>query len=235
MAAMMRTAPMASDQSANRHEGRRRTINHGDHMFISFEGIDGCGKSTQVRMLEQVLRQQGRDVLVVREPGATPLSEAVRNVLLTADFAIDPMAELLLFCASRRQLVQTVIRPALDRGSVVICDRYADSSTAYQGYGRGLDVHDVSDANRLATEGLMPTVTFFLDITVEESSVRAAQRGDAAPDRMEKAGVDFFERVRSGYQAMASRWSDRIVCIPGSMGVEEIHAHIMAEIHRRDR
>lgn len=202
-------------------------------MFISFEGIDGCGKSTQVRMLEQVMRAAGREVMVVREPGATPLSEAVRNVLLSADFAIDPMAELLLFCASRRQLVETVIRPALERGAIVICDRYADSSTAYQGYGRGLNVHDVSDANRLATEGLMPTVTFFLDITVEESYMRAAQRGDVAPDRMERSGSEFFERVRAGYQAMASRWSDRIVCIPGSLAVEDIHAHIMSEIHRR--
>ncbi len=196
-------------------------------MFISFEGIDGCGKSTQVRLIEAELRKQGREVLVLREPGATPLSEAVRNVLLNASFDIDPMSELLLFCASRRQLVQSVIRPALSRGAVVICDRYLDSSTAYQGYGRHLPLTDVAEANRLATDGLVPDLTFYLDISVDLSFQRAATRSAEAPDRMERSGAEFFERVRKGYTTIHQEQPQRVRMLDGSLRVEEIHRRIV--------
>ena len=202
-------------------------------MFISFEGIDGCGKSTQVRLLEEHFKAKGREVLVLREPGATPLSEAVRNVLLHTNVDIDPTAELLLFCASRRQLVQAVIRPALARNAVVICDRYLDSSTAYQGYGRGLPLSDVQEANRLATDSLLPELTFFLDISVDLSFERAALRSSDAPDRMERSGRDFFERVRQGYITLSEIEASRFKRIDGSRSIESIHDELrdMADYH----
>ncbi len=196
-------------------------------MFISFEGIDGCGKSTQVSLLERALVEAGHSVRVLREPGATPLSEAVRSVLLNSAFDIDSMSELLLFCAARRQLVETVIRPALDNGTIVICDRYADSSTAYQGYGRGLALDDVASANRLATGGLMPHCTFFLDISVTESLQRSAKRSGTSPDRMERSGDAFFERVRSGYQSIANSEDQRFLVLDGTQSIEFLHQSIL--------
>jgi len=198
-------------------------------MFISFEGIDGCGKSTQVTMLEGYLQQIGKSVLVLREPGATPLSEAVRSVLLTSTFDIEPTAELLLFCASRRQLVESVIKPQLQNGTVVICDRYADSSTAYQGYGRGISIDTVNSANAIATGGFMPDITFFLDISVTESLARAGSRSETALDRMERAGTEFFERVRKGYQHI-SETESRFCVIDGTQTVQEIHKQIISAV-----
>ncbi len=195
-------------------------------MFISFEGIDGCGKSTQVRLLEDSMKAQGKSVLVLREPGATPLSEAVRNVLLHSNVDIDPLAELLLFCASRRQLVESVIRPALAAGHVVICDRYLDSSTAYQGYGRGLKLSDVEQANRLATDSLLPDITFFLDISVELSFERAARRSATAPDRMERSGKEFFDRVRSGYLHLCESSEGRVRRLDGGNSIDALHTEI---------
>ncbi len=199
-------------------------------MFISFEGIDGCGKSTQVRLLEQYLQGQGHEVVVLREPGATPLSESIRTVLLDTKVDIDPMAELLLFCASRRQLVQQVIRPALERSAVVICDRYLDSSTAYQGYGRGLVLEDVAQANALATGGLLPAITFFLDISVELSYMRAAHRQGSHQDRMEQSGREFFSRVRIGYQNISAQDPSRVYTIDGSLSIEDIRDQIQARL-----
>lgn len=203
-------------------------------MFISFEGIDGCGKSTQVSILEQQLRSAGKEVLVLREPGATPLSEAIRGVLLNAAFHIEATAELLLFCASRRQLVETVIRPALEQGRVVICDRYADSSVAYQGYGRGIPLEQVRAANSLATGGLMPDLSFFLDISVAESLERAGKRSETALDRMERSGHDFFERVREGYSIIASEEPSRFIRIEGNQSIEVIASRIAESINKYD-
>ena len=199
-------------------------------MFISFEGIDGCGKSTQVKLLEKALRERNYDVLVLREPGATPLSEAVRNVLLSSNFEIDPTAELLLFCASRKQLTNYVILPALEKHTVVLCDRYADSSVAYQGYGRGISLDDVHAANLLATGGLKPVLTFFPDITVEESYIRAQRRKNFNPDRMERSGHEFFERVRNGYLEMSAIESERFRRLDGQRSIEELHCIIVEEV-----
>lgn len=195
-------------------------------MFISFEGIDGSGKSTQIELLTSWFQGQGKTVSVLREPGATPLSEAVRSVLLTSTFDIEPMAELLLFCASRRQLVENVIRPSLEQGTIVLCDRYADSSVAYQGYGRGLPLGDVHTANTLATGNLFPDITFFIDIPVDESLRRARTRNSTSYDRMERAGVEFFERVRRGYNTIAEQES-RFYVLDGTLSVQELHHQIV--------
>lgn len=203
-------------------------------MFISFEGIDGCGKSTQVQLLEGVLRVKGYNVLVLREPGATPLSEAVRQVLLNSTFDIEATAELLLFCASRRQLVEHVIKPEIAQSTIVICDRYADSSTAYQGYGRGIPIETVHSANAIATGGLMPDITFYLDISVSESLARAGSRSESALDRMERAGTEFFERVRTGYQNI-SETESRFCVIDGTQTVQEIHGQIISAVDTLQR
>lgn len=199
-------------------------------MFITFEGIDGSGKTTQITLLESWLRGKGMGVVSLREPGGTALSESVRGVLLSAKHDIVSRAELLLFEAARAQLVETVIRPAINRGEVVICDRFADSSTAYQGFGRGLPVEEVQQCNNIATGGLLPTITFFLDVSVEISLARASGRQTSAPDRMEKSGLEFFERVRNGYLALANAEPERFVIVPAEQLAEEIHIVICRRI-----
>ncbi len=191
-------------------------------MFITFEGLDCSGKSTQAQLLSERLANEAlpgergvRPVRFLREPGGTAISERLREVLLDhRTLGLHERAELLLFEASRAQLVQQVIRPALARGEIVICDRYADSTTAYQGYGRGLDLAAVEQINRFATGGLQPDRTLFIDITVEEIARRKAQRGDPA-DRMESAGTGFYERVRNGYLDIARREPHRFVVVDG--------------------
>ena len=138
-------------------------------MFISFEGIDGRGKSTQLVLLRDVLEQAGSTVITIREPGATLLSESIREILLSNKQTITSTAELLLFSAARTQLVEKVIEPALEQGTLILCDRYVDSTTAYQGYGRMLDMENVTTCNRIATRGVMPSVTFFIDVAFEQA------------------------------------------------------------------
>lgn len=195
-------------------------------MFITFEGIDGSGKSTQISLLEPWLAAQGYEVVILREPGGTPLSEAVRGVLLSSKNEIHPRAELLLFEAARAQLTGTVIRPALQRRAVILCDRFADSSTAYQGYGRGLPVADIIQSNEVATAGLQPDITFLLDIPVEVALGRAQARRNGTPDRMERSGEEFFRRVRQGYRELAVASPDRFVVLDAARPVGEIHAHV---------
>lgn len=190
-------------------------------MLISFEGLDGCGKSTQAHRLAQRLREQGYRVELFREPGATPLSESIRRLLLESATEITPLAELLLFNAARAQLVETALRPALESGAIVLCDRFDDSTTAYQGYGRGLPLEVVATCNRIATGGLKPAVTFFLDVPVE-----LALRRSRGSDRLEQAGREFFERVRSGYWEIARQEPERVFCIDATRSPEEVHAHI---------
>ncbi len=172
-------------------------------MLITFEGVDYCGKSTQVQLLAERLQASSRNVRVLREPGGTALGEVIRTLLLDrANTAMTDASELLLFSASRSQLVQEVVRPTLQSGTVVILDRYYDSTTAYQGYGRGIPLDVIHAVNRFATGGLVPTLTFVLDIPEEEIRRRMTKAG-AARDRMESNGVRFFERVRGGYRELA--------------------------------
>jgi dTMP kinase len=203
-------------------------------MFISFEGIDGSGKSTQLVLLRDVLEQAGATVMTIREPGATLLSESIREILLSTKQTITPTAELLLFSAARTQLVEQVIEPALEQGTVILCDRYVDSTTAYQGYGRMLDMDSVKSCNRIATRGVMPSVTFFIDVAFDQAQQRM-QFDTAAgePDRMERAGREFFERVREGYLAIATDDPARMVVIDGARDRSAIHDDILQVL--RDR
>ena len=200
-------------------------------MLISFEGIDGSGKSTQLVMLREVLEDRGLTVVVIREPGATLLSESIREILLSTKQTITPTAELLLFSAARTQLVEKVIEPALNEGSIILCDRYVDSTTAYQGFGRKLDLDSVRLCNRIATRGVMPTVTFFIDVAYEQAQQRLQfDLGVGEPDRMERSGRDFFERVRYGYLQIAVDEPERFMVIDGSRDRLEIHSDIFSTL-----
>lgn len=198
-------------------------------LFISFEGLDHSGKSTQVRRLESALRQHGREVLVLREPGGTPIGEQIRRILLdTASEGLTDSAEVLLFSASRSQLVEQVIRPALRRGVIVICDRFVDSTTAYQGSGRGIDASIIAAVNRAATMGVVPDRTFFLDVPLAELARRATAAG-IAKDRIERNGTDFYQRIRSGFLQIAAR-EDRFTIIDGMQSEDDVAAAIMKSV-----
>ncbi len=177
-------------------------------LFISFEGPEGAGKSTQAKRLAESLRQDGIEVLLTREPGGTALGDGVRSLLLDADVEINPVSEFLLFSASRAQLVRDVLRPALERGAVVIVDRFSDSSFAYQGFGRGLNLEWLQEVTWEATGGLRPHITVLLDLAPSKGLERAANKG--APDRLERADLAFHERVRAGFKELAlgepERW-----------------------------
>ena len=197
--------------------------------FVTFEGIDGSGKSTQLRLLQRHLAQAKRAPLLVREPGGTELSERVRQLLLDPALAIDAMAELLLFSAARAQLVREVIAPALDQGRLVLADRFYDSSTAYQGAGRGVAAPDwLQDFHRHVTGGLTPERTYLIDVP---PAVAAGRRGRRT-DRMEQAGAAFFERVRSAYLHIAEAEPERVLVLDGLRTVAEVHAEIVADLHR---
>lgn len=196
-------------------------------MLITFEGIDGSGKSTQSAKLEARLRAIGRKVLCVREPGGTEIAERIREMLLDPGLAIVPVAELLLFSAARAQLVSETIRPALERDIVVLCDRFYDSTTAYQGAGRNVaDQEWIQSLNRLATGGLRPDRTFWIDIPVSESVKRTGSR---LLDRMEIEESDFYERIAACYASLQAREPDRICRIDGLADVETIHAAIWTD------
>jgi len=183
--------------------------------FITFEGPEGGGKSTHIRRLAERLNSLGREVLLTREPGGTPTGEAIRGILQhdQTGEAICPEAELLLFEASRAQLVRTVILPALRKGIWVLCDRFADSTTAYQGYGRGFDLETILRLNEHAMGACVPDLTLLLDIDVQAGRERLAQRNlaqNTASDRIENEAVEFHDRVRTGFLELAKRWPDRI-------------------------
>jgi dTMP kinase len=205
-------------------------------MFLTFEGLDSSGKTTQARIVAEARRAAtGRVVHFIREPGGTPISERLRAILLDKkNLELSEQAELLLFSASRAQLVRQLIQPALLRGETVICDRYMDSTTAYQGYGRGLDLAAVNQINRFATAGVAPDLTILVDIAVEEIDRRKRAAGTAF-DRMESAGREFYERVRGGYLAIASEHADRCVVVNGMRSVEEIAGEIAAIVREREK
>lgn len=192
-------------------------------MFITFEGIDCCGKSTQAQLLAEALRQTGRDVISLREPGNTRLSEHVRNIVLNKEYSeMNERTELLLFAASRAQLVGEVILPALEADKVVICDRFLDSTVAYQGYGRGLPLEDIDHINRIATQNLVPDMTFFIDISPELAFDRCQERMAQIRDRMEESGVRFYERVINGYMTIANQDSGRFYVVDGGNSIDDI-------------
>ena len=198
-------------------------------VFITFEGIDGCGKSTQTSMCKTWLEELGRTVLLVREPGGTKIGERIRELLLDKkNSSMAPLTELFLFEAARAQIVEEVIKPALSEGKIVICDRFFDSSYAYQGCARGLGPEMVSRLNMDATGGLAPDITFFLDISVEGAIKRRNVRGEEK-DRIESAGDAFQEKVRQGFIRAASE-DGRIVTVDASLSPDEIFAQIREKI-----
>ena len=203
-------------------------------MFISFEGGDGAGKSTQARQLQRRLVALGHRVTLLAEPGGTPLGQRLRRLLKFSGIPIASESEALLFLASRAQLVRERIRPALARDEVVICDRYADSTLAYQGYGRGLDLEQLRRLNELATGGLSPALTVLLDLPVEEARRRRRQAGD----RIEKEGAGepgtrstFHSRVRQGYLALARREPERWLVVDATRARKEVSALVWSRVH----
>jgi dTMP kinase len=203
-------------------------------MFLTFEGVDCSGKTTQAAMLVEALRaRSGTIVHFIREPGGTAISERLREILLDrSNLELAELTELFLFSASRAQLVAQVILPALARGEIVVCDRFHDSTTAYQGYGRGLDLDAVRRINAVATAGTEPDLTMLVDITVGEIEARKKASG-GAPDRMENAGREFYERVRKGYLAIAREQPERFVVIDGMRNVDDIARDIRRAVEER--
>ena len=197
-------------------------------MFITFEGLDGSGKSTQSRLLVAALAADGRDVVSTREPGGTKLGERIRELLL-AQGEVAPWAEAALFAAARAQLVDEVIAPALERGADVVSDRYLDSSLAYQGIARGLGLEPVLELNVHAVRGLLPDRTFLLAVEPEESARRVGEDGD----RIEREAGDFRARVGYAYRQLAERFPQRITTIDGTRAPREIAEEVLAELRER--
>ena len=198
--------------------------------FITFEGIDGCGKSTQARLLLDHMNNSGVETILVREPGGTNISESIREILLhSSSSQMGDRTESLLMTASRAQLTQEVIVPNIDQGKFVIADRYSDSTLAYQGGGRNLDIEWLIELNNYATFTLLPDITFFVDIRPEE----ALRRKDSDKDRIEGEGIELQTRVRKTYQILAERFNDRYVIIDGYAEKGEIHQKVLNEMKRR--
>jgi dTMP kinase len=204
--------------------------------LITFEGIDGCGKSTQMRLLERYLTERGLAVVSTREPGGTDLGRKIRSALLDgASGSVEPLAELLLYAADRAQHVRQVIMPALAEGKIVLSDRFYDATTVYQGYARGFDLNLVNQLNELATGGLKPDLTLLFDLDVEAGLKRTLRRGDETgaavrPDRLDQEPVEFHERVRNAYLEIAAREPGRFRVIPAAGPVEETFDFMIREV-----
>ncbi len=203
-------------------------------LFLSFEGIDGSGKSTQAQQLRKRLEAEGYETLLVREPGGTALSERVRELLLDPALHIEPVSELLLFSAARAQLVRETIRPALDEGMIVLADRFFDSTTAYQGGGRGLWDREWMTAFHLrVTDGLLPNRTYYFRLPPALAGGRREQRSvDSEADRMERSGEDFFETVAKSYDEIAQRESERVLTVDATRSIDAIAKEVWMDASR---
>lgn len=196
-------------------------------MFFSFDGVDGVGKSTQIRMLADALSQRGHAVVTCRDPGSTPLGERLRGVLLDQhDTPIHRRSEMLLYMAARAQLVEEVIRPALSAGKVVISDRYLLANVVYQGHAGGLDPDDVWSVGNVTVAGVMPRLTFVLDMPAE----RAGKRIQRAPDRIEAQGLGYLEQVRQGFLTEARQRPEQVLVIDADRPAEVVHAEVLAAV-----
>lgn len=207
-------------------------------MFITFEGIEGCGKSTQINLLAGQLRLQGRQVLLTREPGGCPIADQIRRLLLDADNrTMVPMTELMLYAAARSQHLAEIVQPALTAGSLVLCDRFSDATRAYQAFGRGIDRQVMESLNDLACNGLTPDLTLLLDCPVEVGLARARQRiaGSSGPkeERFELESLHFHQRVRDGYLQLAAEEPDRFVVIDAAASQEQVARTVLQAVQQR--
>ncbi len=206
--------------------------------FITFEGIEGSGKTTQIRLLSEHLRARGLDTVLTREPGGTTIGDRIRDILLAPDHAhLDPVAELLLYNASRRQHITEVIAPARAAGKIVLCDRYADATRAYQGAARSLDAATVETLHRIATDNLEPDLTILIDCPVDWGLGHAVRRNrelnlTGTEDRFEREARDFHERVRAGYLAIARRAPDRVKVIDGARAIDEVQKDVLRVVDK---
>ena len=204
-------------------------------LFITFEGTEGCGKSTQIKALSARLRGAGEQVLQTREPGGTPLGEAVRNLLQHDEAGVDmaPETELLLFTASRAQLTRERILPAIAKGEIVLCDRFMDSTTVYQGVARNIDSQAVAAINRFAVGEARPDLTILIDLSPEVGMARVHARCDGQLDRIEQEAIEFFQAVRAGYLKLAESEPKRFLVLDGSASVEVLEQQIWAAVQPR--
>jgi dTMP kinase len=200
--------------------------------FITFEGIDGSGKTTQMRMLASDLRLKGCDVLTTKEPGGTPLGRRLREAFLETEETVSPLAELLLFAADRAQHVDFLVKPAINEGKIVISDRYADATFAYQGAGRGFPEKMVAEVIKLATGGLKPDLTLFFDISIDKALLRTNSRDESGErkNRMDSETTEFYERVRAAYLKIAKAEPKRFIKIDAGGSIEEIHARVLQAV-----
>jgi dTMP kinase len=213
--------------------------------FITFEGVEGCGKTTQIRLLADALKQAGEKILLTREPGGCPISDKIRAILLDSENSeMTPKAELLLYAAARAQHVNEVIRPALTSGGIVLCDRFTDATVAYQGFGRGLDQDLIKELNETATADCRPDLTVLIDCPVETGLERAIARIEAGTasdsnhlreERFERESIEFHQRVRSGYLTLAKASPGRFILIDGRESVEVIATNIYSAVSARIR
>jgi dTMP kinase len=200
-------------------------------LFITVEGTDGSGKTTQIKLMEEYLKSKGYEVVLTREPGGTNIGEKIRSLILDPENTeMGEISEMLLYAAARAQIVSELIKPSLESGKVVICDRFVDSSYVYQGFGRGIDFKIIEDVNRAALDGVTPNITFFMDIRPEIALNRRIASTGA--DRIEKEKMEFHVRVYSGYKKIAALYPDRIKPIDGNRGVEEIAAEIKGWLNK---
>lgn len=197
-------------------------------LFITFEGPDGCGKTTQMNLLAQYFEKKGKKVVLTREPGGKGLGEKVREILLNYNGEVSDRCESFLFLADRAQNIDIIVKPAVEQGEIVLCDRHIDSTVAYQGYGRGLDINEINILNNLATGGKKPDLTLVFDVDVETSMKRVGKE----KDRMESAGIDFHNRVRNGYLELATQEPDRIKVLDATKTIEEIHEKVVEIIEK---
>ncbi len=200
--------------------------------FITFEGCDGCGKSTQLSLLIDYLKENGVPHIFTREPGGGKISEAIRGILLSGkNTEMSDECEALLYAAARAQHIKDRVEPALQEGKLVVCDRYVDSSFAYQAYARGLGMEFVEKINAFALEGFLPDVTVFFDLSPKEAFAR--KKGADEDDRMELAGLAFHERVYEGYLALAKKYPDRFVVINARKSIEEIASEVLTVLKEK--
>lgn len=207
-------------------------------LFITFEGIEGCGKTTQIKLLADYLRGLGREAVLTREPGGSSIGDQIRSILLnSSNTKMSPIAELLLYAAARNQHIYELIRPALSGGKIVLCDRYADATTAYQGAARNIDIYTLMMTHKIATDGLMPNLTILFDCPVEVGLSRAKKRNQSdvlmqGQDRFEQEAFGFHNRVRNGYLEIAKREPNRVIVVDATKGVNELHQEIVIHVQK---